>query len=339
MSKLSVAIIGLDRTGTSVGRALRRYMSKGGKHQFEIIGHDLNVDAEKQATKMGAVDKIERRLGDAVAGRDIVILNWSFDEMRSVYRTLGSNLRNGTVILDMSPLKRPTLELAQEFLTDEHHLVGITPLVNPRYLFSVDEKTENAEEDLFDNSAIVVSPASNCAKEAVDLAYNFCLILGSKPRFLDPQEHDAFLTFTEGLPALMGTALFYALMKNPGWADMQWFTNPGFAALTRVLRDVHPDALRDEWLANRDTLTRAIDETMTTLQILRNALAANDRDTIEAAVGNASAEYERWINHRFNADWDKDVKSSEFDASSSLMTSLFGGALSNRLFGKKDDKS
>jgi prephenate dehydrogenase len=337
MNKLSIGILGLGRTGASIGLALRRYMKKGGKHAFEIIGHDSVPSAEKHALKMGAIDRVEHSLTAAAAGRDILIMALPYDEVRLSYKMMASSLRDGVVILDLSPIKRPSLEWAAELLGEDHHVIGVTPVVNPRYLFDNNNSTENAAEDFFDNSTSLITPAAGSAKEAVDLVFNFCSILGSEPRFLDPLEHDTLLTFTAGLPSLMSVALFHMLTQNRAWSDMQRFTNPSFGVWTRPLYDVHPDAMRDEWLANNEVLVRAVDDMIKTLQGIRTLLAEGEKTAVENVVGSASEEYEKWVNHRHNFDWDRENR-PEVNVGNTMIGSLLGTKLSNRFFGKKDDE-
>ena len=338
MSTVSIGILGLGRVGTSVGLSLKRYMAKGGKYRFEISGYDIDPDAIKQAEKMGAVDRIERRLSQVVADKDLIVMALSYDEVRDTYRDMAPDLRQGGVVLDLSPLKRPSLEWSKKYFNPEQHVIGMTPILNPAYLFDGDERTGHAQEDLFDASAILITPSVSANKAAVDLAFNFCTILGAKPRFLDPDEHDALLTFTEGLPSLLGVALFYTLMNKPNWGDMQWFTNPSFGVLTRSLYHQHPDAMRDQVLGNKDAMLRAIDELTATLQGLRSVIAAEDKPAIEAVFSGASSEYEKWVNHRFNSDWDT-PQAPKVDIGGSVMTSLLGKGIADRLTGKKDTKS
>lgn len=337
MSQLSIAILGLNRIGTSIGLALRRYMQDGGKHKFTIVGYDPIADNEKQALKAGAVDRTERRPGAAVTDCDLVVMNLAYDLVRDTYKDIRRDLRDGVVILDCSPVKRPSLQWATDILDSEKHLVGMTPIVNPRYLFDSSQNNTAAAADYFDNSAIVLTPAPACVKEAVDLAFNFCSLLGSRPRFLDPAEHDMFLAQTEGVSNVLGVALFYQLMQQPGWHDMQWFTNAAFGGLTRPLFDIHPDALRDEWLANRDVLARTLESLLTTLQNFRALLAENDKAALEAALSRAAEEYETWINHRHHDDWDEAMKPPKLEVNNTMLGTLLGGKLVNRLTGKKDD--
>lgn len=336
MATISVALLGLNRLSVSIGLSLKRYVQKGGKHQFQITGYDLESENEKKAKKMGAIDRSEHNMAKAVVDADLVVVNLSYEEVEKSYRTIVPDLRLGAVVLDMSPLKSPSLEWADKHLTDDHYLVGFTPIVNPHYIFRPQQDIEEAEEDMFDDSAILLTPAASCAKEAVDLAFNFASILGSKPRFLDPIEHDTLLAHTVQVPRLLGVILFYDLMKRDDWGDLKWFTNPDFGALTRPLFDYHPDALRDEFMNNRETIVRGLDSLINNLQQYRDALQDGDTSTVEAVLVEAATEYETWVNSRYRADWDSDSRMAEAKGGT-LMQGLLGGALADKLFGKDDE--
>jgi prephenate dehydrogenase len=340
MAQLSIAILGLDRTSVSIGLALRSYMQDGGAHTFSIVGYEPNQrDIVKTAVSSGAIDQTERTLNAAAKDRDLVIMALPYEETLQAYQTLGGVMRDGCVILDFSPLKQPSMQWAQQYLKPEQHWIGATAVVNPAYLFQIDQGAGQAKADLFHQGSLILTPAPSSAKDAVDLAYNFATILGSKPRFLDPIEHDTVLGLTEGLPALLGVALFAQLQSNPAWHDLQWSTNSTFGVLTRPLFETHPDALREEWLSNRDILTRGIDDMITTLQSIRQVVAANDRDAVTALIDRTSRGYEEWINRRHRADWDAAaMETPRVEASNTIMGALLGTRLANRLFGKKDEK-
>jgi prephenate dehydrogenase len=337
MATLSVALLGLNRLSVSIGLSLKRYMKKGGKHQFKITGYDFSAENEKKAKKMGAIDQIEHNMTKAIVDADLVVMNLSYEEVEKSYRTIVHDLRAGVVILDMSPLKIPSLAWAEKYLTDDHYLVGFTPIVNPRYIFRLQQDIEEAEEDMFDDSAILLTPAAACAKEAVDLAFNFASLLGSKPRFLDPTEHDTLLAHTVQLPRLLGILLFYDLMQRENWGDLKWFTNPDFGVLTRPLFDTHPDALRDEFINNRDAVTRGLDSLINLLQQYRDALQSGEDHIVETVIVEAAKEYEVWINNRYRADWDAEARVADPKAGTSLMHGLLGGTIADKLLGRDDD--
>ncbi len=336
MAQLTVAVLGLDRLGASIALRLRTYAEKGGQHRFDLIGYDSRDDFEKPARKLKVFDKVERHAESAVESADLVVMNLPYEDLRAGYEIVSTSLRDGVVILDTAVMKQPSFRWAEEFLSDEHHLIGFTPVVNADYLLEHQLSPEQAADDYFHRSAIYLTPSVDSIKEAIDLAVNFALILDGKPHFLDPAEHDSLTTITEEIPQVLSIAAYSAAMKHQAWGDAQRLTNPPFAVLTRYLLTHHPDALRDEWLENSDSLARAIDELVAILNDLRDRLAEKDESAIEAFLIGASDDYQEWINKRHKGDWGEQPASrAQYDGSISGM--LFGSAISRRFFGGSKD--
>ena len=332
---ITLTIIGLERTGSSVALALRRCnrREKAAQH-FEVTGSDPRPGILETAQRAKPCDKIGRHPADAARGRDIVVLALPITEQRRVWQGLAEALQPGAVVLDMALLKAPAFRLAQEYLPAEAHLVQLTPVVNARYLFDGRDDAEHAAEDLFDDSSMMLMPAPDCSRAAIELAGDFSTLLGATPHFMDAQEHDSLIAATVDLPALLGVAGFYSLARSPGWQDLQRLTNPPFGRLTHQLFDTHPDDLRDRWLHNREPLLRRLDALQEVLQQTRSALAGADRDALEAMLTQAEEDYSAWINRRSNNNWDADEERSRTPSPSSmLMSGLMGDFLSRRLRG------
>lgn len=340
MGKITISIIGLGRLGASVGLALKRYNQRpNAQHKFEILGVDERPAVVKEAEALGAFDRSTRSVYDGARERDIVVLALPYAEVQRAYQTIGEVLKVGAVVIDLSPLKLPSLQWAQKSLKPDAHMVGMTPVINPQYLFDGLDDTPHARADLFDKGCMMLMPSPKCIREAVELASDFSGLLGAEVRFMDPGEHDGLAAATDGLPGLVGVAAYTMLSRNPGWGDLQRMTNPSFGRLTRPLFDMHPDDLRDSWLNNRDNLVHYLDDLTEMLQSLRSSLASGDRDAIEALLGSASEDYSRWINRRHNNRWDDDDKAAKApSAGEMLMTGLMGGALSRRLRGQNGDE-
>ena len=338
MAELTVAVLGLDRLGASVALRLQAYMDKGGRHRFALIGHDSRDDFEKGARKLKVFDKVERKPHAAVATADVVVMNLPYEDLRAGYELIAGSLRDGVVILDTATVIQPSLAWAEELLDAEHHVIGFAPVVNFDYMLDARIEPERATDDYFHDSAIYIAPALRCLPEAIDLAVNFAAILGAKPQFHDPAEHDSLTALTENAPQLIGVAAYSAAMNHSAWPDAQRLTNPPFNTLTRYLLTHHPDALRDEWLANRENLTRAIDQLVSHLRAVRMALAEGDADAVEAFLIAAADDYQEWINRRHKGDWDDDSASPRVGVESTIAGSLFGGAITRRIFGDKGDK-
>ncbi len=342
MANVSVGILGLGRIGASVALALKRYSNtKDARHVFDIVVSDSRAGTREDANKMGIAPKIERNLFDAAENKDIVIFTLPYAEVKAAYEVIGPLLRPGAVIMDTSPLKQPSLQWAAKYLRAEAHVVGMTPILNPKYLFEGVDDTQYASEDLFDKGTMLLTPSVSAIKDAVELASDFSTLLGATPHFLDPAEHDGLIALTEGLPALLGVTAFYLLQHNRGWGDIQRLTNPGFGLLTHHLFDTHPDDLRDLWLNNRDNLLRSLDDYAEALRSFRDVLAANDQAALESALIKASEEYSQWINRRHNARWEESVGDQAPSMGQLMFGNMMGGLLGKRLRrdgnGDKDD--
>lgn len=335
MAKLTIALLGLDRLSLSIALRLRAYMQKGGQHEFEIVGYERRDDFEKAARKLKVLDKVPRHAYNAVERADLVLMNLPYEDLRAGYDLIAPSLPAGVVILDTAVIKGPSLQWSAQLLTEDQHWIGFTPVIGADYIFDHQLNPEQASDDYFADSAIYLTPAVSSMREAIDLAVNFSLILGGKPHFLDPAEHDSLTTITEEIPQLLSIAAYTAAMRQNAWPDAQRLTNPPFNVLTRYLFTHHPDALRDEWLSNREAMGRAIDELVLILRDLRDRLAEGDESAIEAFLIAASDDYQEWINKRHKGDWD-DQSTTRQDFDNSITGALFGGALSKRLFGGRD---
>lgn len=339
MAKISITIIGMGRIGASMGLALKRYNQKpNAQHQFDITAVDDRASVLKEAESLGAFDKSVRNIYDAARDRDIVVFALRYAEVRRTYQVIADGLRPGVVILDTSPLKLPSLKWAQEYLPKEAHLVGITPIVNPQYLFGEPDDTLHAHADYFDKGTMLLMPSATCIREAVELANDFSVLLGASAHFMDAGEHDGLVAATEGLPALLGVVAFNTLAHNPGWGDIQRLINPDFGRLTHHLFDTHPDDLRDTWLNNRASLVNYVDAMIESLEAFRQVIAANDRDSVEAALAEAADGYSAWINRRHNNKWDDEQGVNTPSTGEMLMSGLMGGFLSKRLRGGQKDE-
>jgi prephenate dehydrogenase len=337
MATVSVAILGLNRTGASIGLALKRYSErKDAAHNFTVTYADTRAGIREDAKTVG-IEKVERDVFSAATNQDIVVIALPYSDVHAAYKILGKELRAGAVVLDTSPLKQPSLEWAKQYLQKDAHLVGITPIFNPKYLFDGLDDTLHAQADLFDNGNMLLMPSVTCIKEAVELASDFSTLLGAKPHFFDPAEHDSLVAVTEGLPSVVGLATFYMMTKSGGWGDSQRLTNPNFGRLTHQLYDTHPDDLRDSLLNNRENIVRQLDDLMGTLQTFRGLLAQNNKVALESALIEASDIYSAWVNRRFNAKWDeKETVDSGQSIGSMLMTGFMGSFLTRRITGGKN---
>jgi len=308
---VNVSIIGLNRLSTSLALALKRYQAQPkAQHTFTITGSDERDPAMKAAQKLGAVDRSERKPAKAAENADLVVINAPAGQLEELYARLGPGLKPGAVVLDMTILKQPSIEWARRyFLTSDQgqplaYLVGITPLVNGSMLYDSDLSADMARADLFDRAEFLITPDPKCPGEAIALAEDVIRIAGGRPRFMDPAEHDGLVAATEGLPALLGTALFYALHQSDGWTEMRRMVNPTLALMFHPLRYQSQEDLQVLFTLNRENVVRHLQGLVGVLVELRDALAKSEVDKLEAFFSLVGKEWEKWDTKRQSGQWE-----------------------------------
>ncbi len=333
MAEIHVAIIGLERLGASLGLALKRYaQSKDARHTFIVTGSDERSYNEKTAKAKGAVDGNARSPIAAAEKAQIVALTAPYYQVEDFYRAAGPALKPGVVVLDFSALKKPSIQWAAEHLPHDPELaaymVGLTAVLNPEVLYDPTPEIEGAREDLFDRGTVIVTPSADCPSEAVELAVEFARIIGAEPHFMDPDEHDGLAAATEGLPVLVGAAVFRSLSNADGWADLRRLTNPAFGLMTHGLRFQHADSLWALLHYNRQNTARYLTSLIETLEALRDSLEQDeDGLEMEAALVRAAEKYKEWEGQRFANIWEKSETQSSVSmagAFSSVTGMLFG---------------
>jgi len=308
---VNITIIGLNRVSASLGLALKRYQQQPkAEHSFTITGSDARPNVLRAAEKMGAVDTFHRSTDKATENADVIIVNAPPGDLEKIYSRMA--VKSGAVALDMTELKLPVFELARKhFPTNAQgqplaYLVGITPIAQAAELYSGEIEVEGARADLFDNAEFLITPDAACPGQAITLAEDVIRLVGGKPRFMDPAEHDGLIAATEGLPALLGVGLFYMLRQSEGWMELRRMVNP---ALALAFQNLRYQTLQDQqalFTQNRANLARHLEALIGTLDEIRDLLADPARaDELEILLSRVQSEWDKWDVKRHSGQWDE----------------------------------
>jgi prephenate dehydrogenase len=269
-----VLIVGLGLIGGSIGLALRRWSEErkvDGRRPLEVIGFDPNLDHQRAAEKLGAVDKGAWNLSKAVRDADVVVLATPVNSMRDVMQDLAPHLQPGTIVADTGSTKAQVLRWSSEMLPRDVHFIGTHPMAGKT------QSIEGADADLFVGATWCVSPSVTASEDAVRTVLGLVAAAGAEPFFIDPDEHDAFVAGVSHLPFVLSAALMNAVSRDASWRDMKTLTAGGFRDTTRLAAG-SPAMHRDILLTNREAVTRWIDAVVGTLGEVRQTLASSDEN-------------------------------------------------------------
>lgn len=329
-----IAIIGTGAIGTSLGLALRNSSNTS----FEVIGHDKEYERATEAQKRGAFDSVEWNLIETVSGANVIWLALPTAAIRPTLEAVQDDLPAGVVVTDTADVKQPVLEWADELLPANAHFIGGNPMVRSDG-FGVDA----GHADLFAGKRYGLTPSAGADQDAVDFMVRLVELIGAKPLFLDPMEHDSLAAGVRHLPALLGVALLQVTTESSAWREMATMAGPVYESMTRLPSD-DTEELREFFLSNRASLQRWVDTYEDALQELTTVIESGDEEAIDRMLAQVSRARRRWEKSEaaYRAEeggriYDDDSGTDEVGTYASL-TSILGLGGIGRKPGKKKDE-
>lgn len=296
---VQITIIGLGQIGASMGLAL-----KANGTNLLLVGHDKDIEAAKEAQKIGAVDQVKYNLPASVSEAKIVILALPFSGVRETLEIIAPDLQEGTLVLDTAPSKATVAAWAKELIPAGRYYIGLTPAINPEYLHDNESGVRAARADLFKKGLIVMDSPVGTPEAVFNLALDLVTLFGAAPLLMDTVEADGIVAATHLLPQLTAAALLDAMVEKPGWQEARKLAGRPFASVTAgVDRFDDADSLRDSVLENRENVVRTLNTFITSLIQLRDEIEEQDRDALSKRLQNAQQGRNRWFNERHAADW------------------------------------
>ena len=323
---VQITIIGLGRTGSSFGLALGEH-----KQQIQRVGHDKDFTIAANAQKNNVIDQFNHNLHDAVINADLVLLTTPFDQIYSTLEQIGSDLKEGVVVLDTSNAKVTVSEWTKTLLPKGRYYIGLTPMISPQYLL---EEQPTAHADLYKNSLIAICGLPNTSADAYKLATDFVTLVGAQPLFTDLFEIDGLMSAAEITPRLISSALVRALILQPGWQEARKFAGKNFWDIGAPSgRISSAKEFVQTWQANEQNLERLLDDVIRMLQIWRDDLQAGETERLIQELDQAQKDYQLWQAERQKAGWNQFETPGGWDKipnSSERIGGLFGMNLFNK---------
>ena len=178
-----ITIITAGPLGLSIGLGLKH----ANLQNTEVVGTSGYSGLLTKGAKMGAFDSTSRNLKSALEGAQLVILDSPAGETRELMEAIGPILEKGCVVTDTGTNKVQVLEWAKEYYSYDVNFVAGRP--QPRNPMS---EIEDAEVDAFAGTNYSIVPSERATPEAVKTVVGLAEILGAKPMFIDPVEHDSY---------------------------------------------------------------------------------------------------------------------------------------------------
>ena len=209
---------------------------------------------------------------DLVQNADYIIFGLYPAVLLEWVKQYGYLVRPGTLVTDVSGVKRGVVEPVQQMLPEGVEFIASHPMAG-RETSSV----EHAAEVNFAPANFIITPTEKNTPEAVQWAKELAEVLGFRHICtLTVQEHDKMI----GYVSQLCHAIAVSLMCANDNSSLCEYTGDSFRDLTRIAR-INEKMWAELFLWNKENLIAEIDQFDSALDQLRDALVADDRDKLE----------------------------------------------------------
>lgn len=150
-----------------------------------------------------------------------------------------------------------------------------------------------ADEKLFAKHKIILTPLPDSDKKATSLIARMWLCTGAEVLQMDVARHDEVLAATSHLPHLLAFSLVDTLAKEQDNTEIFRYAAGGFRDFTRIAAS-DPTMWHDVCIANKQEILNQIDNFTDGLATLRQAIVADDSQSMLGIFTRAKSARERF---------------------------------------------
>jgi prephenate dehydrogenase len=270
-----LAVVGVGLIGGSIALAARERLGA------TVTGHDPNAEVLAAALARGALDEAARDIAGAVGGADAAFVAAPVGALPAAIAAVLDCAGDDCVVSDVGSTKRAIVASAQD-----RRFVGGHPLAGAET-----SGFEHARADLFAGATWYVTPGAGESGILLERLMRIVAGLGARPVAIDAETHDRVMASVSHLPHVLANVLVAQAARTlSDDGERLPATGPSFRDATRVA-GADGAVWTDIYLSNRDALAGALEGTVRRLETVRSAIAAGDREAIEA--WNAAAREDR----------------------------------------------
>ncbi len=267
---MNVAVIGLGLIGGSLAKAIRT-----NRLATSVVGFDARTADLQTGLANGVIDIAATSAVAAVQGADLVFLAVPVRAAEAVLREIAGALSSRCIVSDVGSVKG-------SFVAAVKAVFGTVPAtLVPGHPIAGSEKSgvAAADERLFVNHKVILTPLPETAPEAVACVKRIWEGCGAKVLEMDVVHHDEVLAATSHLPHLIAFSLVDTLAGEEESREIFRYAAGGFRDFTRIASS-DPLMWRDIFLANKEATLKALEHFTRDLARLKTAIENADSTTL-----------------------------------------------------------
>jgi len=301
-----IAVLGLGKTGISVGLAL-----EDAKKSVIRIGFDEDKELKNLAKKKKAFDDYPANIKEAIKQADIVVLDIPVNKLRTVFTAITSDLNPNSIVVNMSPLVKTSNKWAEELLPANVYFISAIPAFSYESLEDVNKEPGSAQANLFEKSMMFIAGDAKLRKEVIDVAVDFAVLLGATPYFTDLDEVEGLIANVILLPELAAAALADSTMLQPGWDDNQRLAGNIYHLALKPLELVNEtEDYGISIFQNKQNILPILEKFILAMQQIQQMIERDDHEGLTDLLRDILLTRQEWLNKRKQGKWNQFLASS-----------------------------
>lgn len=282
MKKL--VIFGVGLIGGSVALALKKQANAP-----LCVGVGRNQASLDQALALHIIDEATTDIATALNDADMVLIAAPVAQTERILKSIQPHLNNKTIVTDAGSTKTDVLAIAKTVLGGQaKQFVGGHPIAGA-------EKSgpTAAMDDLYIGKYVVLTPSAENEPTAINQVRQLWLDCGANVVEMSAEKHDGIFATVSHLPHVLAFALVEDMASRNNADELFQFAASGFRDFTRIAGS-SPEMWRDISFANRTALLNEINTYELALAKLKQTLAAEDSEGLQALFERASKARNDW---------------------------------------------
>ncbi len=281
----TLCVIGTGLIGGSLCLALKK------KNYCEhIIGAGRRQQTLQRAQQLGIIDSYSSSISEAVANADMVVVSVPLGAMQAVFEQIKPALKETAIVTDAGSAKQNVLAIANKVFAEKaSQFVAGHPIAGTE-----NSGPDAAFADLYLDRRVILTPEEATQKSALQAVEAMWQAAGANVETMDALHHDKVLAATSHLPHALAYALVDCLASMDDIDEIFRFAAGGFRDISRIASS-DPVMWRDIFMQNREQILEMMQRYRNQLDLIYNALQAEDAGSLEALFARAKKSRDQFV--------------------------------------------